>query len=130
MVQYFGTVQISTAKKLVIVSALKNTDSSTTYKESINIAKSIFEIVEPIFVSLSSDDLFKKCLHVQTQNPNESFNNIILTKCPKAVYDSRAVLEMGVTSVVLEFNEGSHGIKGVYSHFGFPGEDNIKKMWY
>ena len=81
-------------------------------------------------MSLSSDDLFKKCLHVQTQNINESFNNIILTKCPKAVYDSRAVLEMGVNSVVLEFNEGSHAIKGVYSHFGFPGEDNIKKMWY
>ena len=30
------------------------TDSSTTYKESINIPKSILEIVKPIFVSLSS----------------------------------------------------------------------------
>ena len=62
----------------------------------------------------------KKCLHGQIQNPNESFNNIICTKCPKAVYISRAVLEMGVNFAALEFNEGSHGINGVYSHFGFP----------
>ena len=72
-------------------------------------------------MSLSSNDLFKKCLHGKTQNPNQFFNNIIWTKCPKAVYVSRAVLEMGVNSAVLEFNEGSHGINGVYSHFGFPG---------
>ena len=72
-------------------------------------------------MSLSSNDLFKKCLHGKTQNPNQSFNNIIWTKCPKAVCVSRAVLEMGVNSAVLEFNEGSHGINGVYSHFGFPG---------
>ena len=86
---YYGTVQISTAKKLVIDSypqgsdswckyqKYKSTDSLTTYKESINISKSIFEIVKPIFVSLSSNDLFKKCLHGKTQNPNQSFNNII-----------------------------------------------------
>ena len=57
----------------------------------------------------------------QTQNPNKSFNKIIWTKCPKAVYVSRAVLKMNVNSAVLEFNEGSHGINGVYGHFGFPG---------
>ena len=28
---------------------------------------------------------------------------------------------MNVNSAVLEFNEGSHGINGVYGHFGFPG---------
>ena len=72
-------------------------------------------------VYLHSDDLLKKCLHGQTQNPNESFNNIIWTKYPKAIHVSRAVLEMSVNSAVLEFNEGSHGVNGVYSHFGFPG---------
>ena len=62
-------------------------------------------------MSLSSHGLLKKCLHGQIQNPNESFNNIIWTKCPKAVC---------ISSAVLEFNEGSHGINGVCSHFGFP----------
>ena len=71
-------------------------------------------------MSLSSDELFKKCLYGQTQNPNESFNNIIWTKCPKRLYVNRAVLEMGVNSAVLEFNGGSYGINGAYSHFGFP----------
>ena len=28
---------------------------------------------------------------------------------------------MGVNCAVLKFNEGSHGINGVYSHSGFPG---------
>ena len=85
-------------------------------------------------MSLSSHGLLKKCLHGQIQNPNESFNNIIWTKCPKAVYISRAVLEMGVNSAVLEFNEGSHGINGVYSHFGFPSgictRSVSKKTWH
>ena len=73
-------------------------------------------------MSLSSDNLLKICLHGQTQNPNTSFNNIVWTKCPKAVQNlNRAVLEVGVNSAVLEFNEGSHDINGVYSHFGFPG---------
>ena len=35
----------------------ESTDGSATYKEAINIPKSIFKIVKPIFVSLSSDDL-------------------------------------------------------------------------
>ena len=82
--------------------------------------KSIFEVVKPNFVSLFLDDLLKRRLHGQTQNLNESFNIIIWTKCPKAIYLTRSVLEMGVNYAVLEFNEGSHGINGVYSHFGFP----------
>ena len=28
---------------------------------------------------------------------------------------------MGVNSAMLEFNERSHGINGVYAHSGFPG---------
>ena len=60
-------------EKLVIDSALKEVIVGVSTKsikvlmvqqlipkESINIPKSIFEMVKPIFVSLSSDDLLKK----------------------------------------------------------------------
>ena len=34
---------------------------------------------------------------------NESFNNVIWTKCPKNVYVGRKILEIGVTSARLHF---------------------------
>ena len=87
-------------------------------KCSVNISQEICNIIKPIFTDLSSEDLLKKCLHGETQNANESLNNVIWNKCPKSVYVGRPVLEMGVHSAVLEFNEGSCGIDSVFKHFG------------
>ena len=51
-----------------------------------------------------------KCFHGETQNPNEAFNNICWTGCSKNVYVSRLIMEMGVNSAVLHYNEGACGI--------------------
>ena len=91
---------------------------TNAYKPSINLPEWIHDIIQPIIVTLSSDDLLCKCLHGATQNSNEAVNNIIWNKCPKNVYVGRPVLELGVSSAILEFNEGSFGVNSVFQQYG------------
>jgi len=56
-------------------------------------------------------------MHGDTQNANESFNNIIWTKCPKNILVDKTTLEIGVYSAVLHFNFGPKGIYKVFSSF-------------
>ena len=59
----------------------KNTNAQ--YVPKINIPKWIHDEIRPIFLDLSKDELLAKCLHGETQNNNESLNNMIWAKCPK-----------------------------------------------
>ena len=64
----------------------------------------------------------KKCLHGQTQNVNESFNQCIWKKAPKDTFVSRKTLEVAVASAVINFNDGANGILDVLNHCGItPG---------
>jgi hypothetical protein len=94
----------------------KNADADENYSPKLNLPEWIYEIIKKDFDELSNDDLLKKCLHGQTQNCNEGLNNIIWSRCPKNVYVKTDVLEMGVNSAVLSFNEGSSGIYRVFKH--------------
>ena len=66
--------------------------------------------LEPLFRDLSSPDLFKKCLHGNTQNNNESLNRIIWKRCPKDIFVGKLVLEMGVSFAIINFNSGISGM--------------------
>ena len=102
-------------------------DSTKKYKQTIAIPIWIHELLKPIFTELSNDELLKKCLHGKTQNANEALNNIIWTKCPKNIYVEKDVLELGVNSAVLEFNEGPSGIHSVLNHFSIKSGIFTKK---
>ena len=86
-------------------------------KIKINLPKWIHDIIKPIFEDLSRDELLSKCLHGQTQNANESLNNMIWLKCPKRVFVKRSTLEMGVNAAVLDFNEGAKGLSRVLQQY-------------
>ena len=62
--------------------------------------------------------LLEKCLHGQTQNANDAFNQFIWKKIPKAVFVGRSVLEIGVYSALIEFNDGAGGVTKVLSLLG------------
>ena len=47
------------------------------YKAKLNLPMAIHTLLKPIFVDLSAESLLSKCLHGQTQNNNESINNVI-----------------------------------------------------
>ena len=92
-----------------------------TYKERINIPSAIVKVLKPIFshADLGNDELLKKCLHGETQNPNESFLNMIWKRCSKRVFVGRTVLETTVTSTIIAFNDGEQGLAGVFEKLGF-----------
>ena len=89
----------------------------STYKKTINLPKWIYHIIRPVFDALADNEFLSKCFHGETQNPNEAFNNIVWTRCPKTIYVSRSVMELGVNSAVLHYNEGACGISNVFSYF-------------
>ena len=92
--------------------------SQNRYKVKLSLPVAICNLIKPIFIDLSADSLLTKCLHGGTQNNNESINNVIWKKCPKQTYVSKKILEIGVSSAVLEFNEGTAGIFSVFLKLG------------
>ena len=93
----------------------------STYKSRICIPTAVREVIKPIFSHeyLGADTLLKKCLHGQTQNPNEAFNNCIWRKAPKDTFVARRTLEVAVASAVIHFNDGGRGILKVIDKCGF-----------
>ena len=63
-----------------------------------------------------------KCLHGETQNFNESFNNVIWVRCPKRVYVGNSTFKTTVASTVTLFNDGAKGLLPVFDRLGIePG---------
>ena len=69
---------------------------TNTYKHKPGIHIKIRNLIQPVFMNLSSDELLSKCLHGKTQNTNESLNGVIWKRCPKDMYVGRTTLGMGV----------------------------------
>ena len=80
----------------------------------------IKQLITPIWRDLTDDSLLSKCLHGHTQNSNEALNGVIWKKCPKYIYVSKQILEIGVSSAVIEFNDGRSGLKSVIDQLGLP----------
>ena len=97
---------------------LDKQNGTKLYKPRIGIPKWIHDVIYPIFVELRDDSLLSKCLHGQTQNPNEALNQIIWSKVPKAISVCKGVLEMGINSAIIEFNDGPNGIHKVLNFVG------------
>ena len=90
------------------------------YKSSVNSPKVIKDLLVPIFSDLRDDNLLSQCLEGITQNPNEAFNQIIWKKCPKDIFISRHVLEIGVASAVINFNDGVMGLSRIFQSRDLP----------
>lgn len=91
----------------------------STYKPKLSLPLALKTELTGIFRDLSSEELLSKCTHGKTQNNNESLNGVIWKKCPKSVYVSKKILELGVYSAIIEFNDGSCGLKPVFDLLGF-----------
>ena len=85
--------------------------AESTYKSSINIPKNIFDLISPIFLhsDLGRDSLLERCLDGQTQNCSEALNQLIWKRCPKDIFVGKIIIEIGVSSAILSFNEGNAG---------------------
>lgn len=63
------------------------------YSHEVSLPEAVLLAIQPTYQDLAKPDLLKKCLHGQTQNPN----NVIWKRVPKT--------EFGVADAVLAFNE-------------------------
>ena len=66
------------------------------YKANLNIPKWIYDIIEPVFNELSSNNLLLKCLYARLQISNESLHSIAWIKCPKNVFVEKQTLKTGL----------------------------------
>ncbi|GFS53178.1 uncharacterized protein TNCV_4069041 [Trichonephila clavipes] len=67
----------------------------------------VVEAIRPIFRDLSDPELLKKCLHGNTQNPNESINNVIWSRVPKKTFVHLETLSFGTYDAIASFNKGN-----------------------
>ena len=88
--------------------------TADTYTQKPGLPESIKKVIKPIFNELSEDTLLSRCLHGKTQNNNEALNGLIWKKVPKDIFVGREVLEIGVSSAIINFNEGVCGIIGIF----------------
>ena len=61
----------------------------------------------PVFQRLSETDLLRRCAHNRTQNPNESFHNLIWKICPKTTFVGRRTIVTAVALAACQFSMGS-----------------------
>ena len=72
------------------------------------------DLILPVFTDLSKPDLLKKCLHGKTQNNNECLNGVVWKRIPKYIFVGRKVLEIGICSAIINFNDGATGFCKCY----------------
>ena len=77
--------------------------------------KQLKALLRPIFDNFAEDELLAKCLHGKTQNNNEALNSLVWKRVPKGVFVGRYIVEIGVSSAVIHFNDGVTGMKQVFS---------------
>ncbi|XP_048590323.1 uncharacterized protein LOC116614896 isoform X3 [Nematostella vectensis] len=76
--------------------------------------------LEPIYDRLSEENLLRRCLGGYTQNPNESVNSLVWSRCPKHKWFGRGRVEMAVVSAALQFSAGATAKHRVMSLAGIP----------
>ena len=88
--------------------------------------QAVVDVIEPIFSELTDSDLLCKCLHGQTQNNNESINNVIWKYCPKEVFVSRPVVSDAAHFAVAVFNDGNDTFVKLFEQLGLSGGFTVK----
>ncbi|GFU27868.1 uncharacterized protein TNCV_449711 [Trichonephila clavipes] len=86
--------------------------SGKSYKHKNSLPVAVVEAMRPIFRDLSHPDLLKKCLHGKTQNPNESFHNVVWSRVPKATFVQIETLSLGVYDAVCSFKSSTTVVSG------------------
>lgn len=72
-----------------------------------HLPEAVMMAVKKVYQDLAAPELLKKCLHGKSQNPNESFNNVLWTRVPKNVFASLEILKIGAYDAAATFNKGN-----------------------
>lgn len=88
------------------------------------LCKEVAEKINPIYHRMSDELLLERMLTGQTQNANESFNNLIWVFCPKNVFVGRPKVLCAVRCAVCQFNSGSGSYADKLKILGLPVSDS------
>ena len=87
------------------------------------------ELLKPIFVDLSNEELLKRCILGTTQNSNESVNSLVWICCPKHKFHGPKTVKYAAASAVLAFNGGSSRSVRLMEKLGTPAFDAAVKSF-
>ncbi|GBO41840.1 hypothetical protein AVEN_268231-1 [Araneus ventricosus] len=110
----------------------KSLVSGERYIHKHSLPEPVLLATKKVFRELADKKLLPKCIHGQTQNPNESFKNCVCERIPKNPFVGINILKIGVMDAVLCFNDGVHSRTEVLQNLGItPGKntcDSFKKI--
>ena len=100
----------------------KSKIEGTEFKgDRIKISEQIYNLIRPLWLSLSENLLLETCLHGRTQIVNEAFNAFVWKGAPKDTFIGKNILDMSVASAVVSFNDGSSGVLQITKEVGVQG---------
>ena len=83
-------------------------------KHTPKLPKDLGPFIKPVFTALSKRELLEKCVLGATQNQNESFNNIVWSRCPKTGFCSVVSVDIAVNLAAISFNHGMEGLSPLF----------------
>ncbi|GBN41912.1 hypothetical protein AVEN_227711-1 [Araneus ventricosus] len=102
----------------------KSLVSGEKYFHKHSLPEPVLLATKRVFRELADKKLLSKCIHGQTQNPNESFNNCVWERIPKNTFVGINTLKIGVMDAVLCFNDGVYSRTEVLKNLGItPGKN-------
>ena len=79
-----------------------------SYREKHNDQKHLelvfIEVMKPLFLNLSKNELLNRCLQGLTQNQNEAINGLLWSKCPKTKFCGKVKVLLAVSETISHFN--------------------------
>ena len=87
--------------------ALAKSANPGHHKDHESLVPEIGQKLVPIFIRLSDESLLKRCVRKKTQNPNESFHQVIWKLCPKTTFAGRRTVLTAVTLAACQFSMGA-----------------------
>nr|XP_046489071.1 uncharacterized protein LOC124222295 [Neodiprion pinetum] len=74
---------------------LKAENQESTYEHPVTFDEQVTNLIKPVYETLASDDLLKRCLGGNTQNNNESFNHCVWNFAPKHTFTGSGAASAG-----------------------------------
>lgn len=107
----------------------KSLETGEKYRHQHSLPEPVLLAVKKVFRELADKKLLMKCIHGQTQNPNESFNNCVWERIPKNTFVGMESLRTGVMDAVICFNDGVFRRTEVLKNMGIaPGKNTCAAL--
>ena len=100
---------------------------TSTYKGGECLPLVFLEVLKPVYMTLSDDNLLKRCVLGATQNVNECINGVVWSRCHKQKHHGSKSVSCAVASAVLQFHCGAASRLHIMKKLLIPGGEYTSK---